>query len=431
MLTYVCFFPVNGKFLAEAGDAFGTDNTKLLYNGAYILTSFQPQNSRIFVANKNYWDKSNVHINKLTYTYNKEASTLSPEMFLRGEITDAVIPTASIDEWMKDATKKEKVRPASTSFYTFFYAFNFNPIFDAQYQPENWKAAVNNLNFRKALFHALDRKAAMMTAEPYEPERRLSNTITPKNFVGSNGTDYTKLSELGKISGTDTFDSKKAAEFKTKAMTELNGKVTFPVQIPMPYNSGSTDWTNRAQVVEQQMEKLLGTDFINIIPLPYPSTGFLNATRRPGNYAMMEVNWGPDYADPETYTDPFAAGGTYNKPERATGYTESNGKGKYENMINKAKAELIDLGKRYALFADAEAFLINEAFVIPYSIGGGGFIAGTLDPFTSPYSPFGVSGYKFKGQLILKESMNTEKYKAGFAEWEKKRTEALKAAEKK
>ncbi len=44
MLTYVCFFPVNGQFLEEVGDKFGTDNLNLLYNGAYILETFEPQN---------------------------------------------------------------------------------------------------------------------------------------------------------------------------------------------------------------------------------------------------------------------------------------------------------------------------------------------------------------------------------------------------
>jgi oligopeptide transport system substrate-binding protein len=243
MLTYVCFFPVNGKFLSDTGTKFGTDNKNLLYNGAYILQTFEPQNSRVMVANETYWDKANVFIKKLTYSYNKEATTLSPELFLRKQITGTTIPTASLDEWMKDPAKKETIRPASTSFYTYFYALNFDPKFDAKYEPENWKKAVNNLNFRKSLFHALDRKAAMITAEPYEPERRLSNTITPSNFVDLKGVDYTKLGSLAVISGKDTFDANKAKDLKTKAMAELNGKATFPVKVPMPYNTGSSDWT--------------------------------------------------------------------------------------------------------------------------------------------------------------------------------------------
>jgi oligopeptide transport system substrate-binding protein len=430
MLTYVCFFPVNGKFLNETGTKFGTDNKNLLYNGAYILQTFEPQNSRVMIANEAYWDKANVFIKKLTYSYNKEASTLSPELFLRKQITDTGIPTASLDEWMKDPAKKETIRPASTSFYTYFYALNFDPKFDAKYEPDNWKKAVNNLNFRKSIYHALDRKAAMMTAEPYEPERRIINTITPSNFVDLKGVDYTKLGSLGAISGKDTFDANKAKDFKTKAMSELNGKVTFPVKVPMPYNTGSSDWTNRTQVVEQQMENLLGKDFIDIIPLPYPATGFLNATRRAGNYALMECNWGPDYADPQTYTDPFNPSGTYNWVIKAEGYKEANGKNKYENMVDAAVAERIDMDKRYKLFAEAEAFLLDQAFVIPYSIGGGGFVASNLNPLESSYSPFGVSGYKFKGMKIMEKPMNTEAYKKSFEAWQKERADALKAAAK-
>jgi len=428
MLTYVCFMPVNGKFLSEAGAKFGTDNKNLLYNGAYILQTFEPQNSRVLIANDNYWDKANVFIKKLTYSYNKEATTLSPELFSRGQITDATIPTASIDEWMKDTTKKETVRPLATTFYSYFYALNFDPKFDAKYEPANWKIAVNNLSFRKSLFSALDKKAAMMTAEPYEPERRLSNTITPKNFIDLKGVDYTQLGTLAKTSAQSNFDSAKAKDYKTKAMEELKGKVTFPVKIVMPYSTASSDWTNRAQVIEQQMENLLGKDYIDIIILPYPPTGFLNATRRAGNYSFMECNWGPDYADPQTYTDPFSTEGNYNKINLATDYKESNGKGKYENMVNAAKAEVLDTEKRYKLFAEAEQFLIDEAFVIPYSLGGGGFIASKLEPFTSPYSPFGVSANKFKGQKIMDKAMNTENYKKSFEAWQIERAAALKVA---
>ncbi|MDD2481757.1 MAG: ABC transporter substrate-binding protein [Lutispora sp.] len=183
MLTYVCFFPVNGKFLSETGDKFGTDNTTILYNGAYIMEAFEPQTRRALVANETYWDKENIYIKKINQTYNKEATTLAPELLLRGEIDYADIPSSVIDEWMKDATKKEMVRPNRTGFYTYFYCLNFDPKFAKEFEPDNWKIVVNNLNFRKSLFHALDRKAAMLTAEPYDPEKRILNTITPKNFV--------------------------------------------------------------------------------------------------------------------------------------------------------------------------------------------------------------------------------------------------------
>ena len=59
-----------------------------------------------------------------------------------------------------------------------------------------------------------------------------------------------------------------------KKQKALEGKVTFPVKVLMPYNSGMPDWANRSQVVEQQIEKLLGTDYVDIIIEAGPSTGF-------------------------------------------------------------------------------------------------------------------------------------------------------------
>lgn len=430
MLTYVCFFPVNGQFLNEAGDKFGTDNVNILYNGAYIMETFEPQTRRVLVANENYWDKENIHIKKIYETYNKEAATLAPELFLRGETDYAEIPSSVIDEWMKDQEKKEQVRPIRTSFYSYFYAFNFDPKFPAEFEPDNWKIVVNNLNFRKSLFHALDRKAAMLTAEPYNPEKRISNTITPKNFVDLDGTDYTQLGKLADFTNNDSFNSKLALEFKDKAIAELQGKAKFPIKVLMPYNSGGTEWANRAQVIEQQMENLLGTDYIDIIIDAKPPTGFLKEVRRAGNYAFLECNWGPDYADPETYTDPFTPDSNYNWPHLAEGYKEANGKNTYENMVDKAKAEVIDIDNRYTLFAEAEAFFIDQAFVIPYAVGGGGYCASKLNPFESQYSPFGVSSERYKGQKIMEKPMNGEQYTQELAKWEKDRAEALKAASK-
>lgn len=425
MLTYVSFLPVNGKFLAEQGSKFGTTHKAMLYNGAYIMSSWEPQTSRELVRNEQYWDRKNVPIKRLILKYNKEVGTLGPELFTRGEVSFAGIPSSIIDSWMKDPVKKELIRPSRTSAYTYFYAFNFMPKFPAEYQPENWGIVVNNLSFRKSLFHALDRKAAMLTSEPYTPERRLQGTITPRTFISAAGKDYVDMVELAAFSKTESFNKAKALEFKAKAVKELAGKASFPVKIPMPYNSSSVEWTNRAQVTEQQLEALLGTDFIDVIPLSFPATGFLGATRRAGNYAMQECNWGPDYADPETYTDPFVTGSNYNWPELATGYAEANGKPKYENLVEAAKAVVTDLKKRYELFAKAEAFLIDQAFVIPYARGGGGYEGSKLEPFTSPFSPFGMSNLKFKGQIVRDKAYSTTEYLKLETAWETGRQAAL------
>lgn len=428
MLTYGCFFPVNRKFLNEVGDKFGTDNKNLLYNGPYILETFQPQYRRELVKNARYWDANKIFINKLIARYNKEATNLAPEMFLRGEIDAASISSTVLNQWIKDRNRKDMIRPNRTSHYSFFYLFNFDPKFDPEYEPENWKLAVNNRNFRKALFHGLDREAAMLTSEPLRPKDRIHNTITPKNFVDFKGVDYTQIGALGELSGIDTFDNKLAIKHRDLAIEELKGKVKFPIKVLIPYNTASLDWANRSQVIEQQMENLLGKEFIDIIIEAQPPTGFLQNIRRDGKFAMLESNWGPDYADPETFTDPFVRSGTYNKPHLAIEYIEECGLNKYEKLVEEAKEQYLNIEDRYVAFAKAEAFLIKEALVLPFGVGGGGYIASRLNPFNSSYSPFGISTVRFKGQKILGEPMNTEEYIEKIEVWQKERLLKLEEA---
>ncbi len=428
MLTYVSFLPVNGQFLAEVGDDFGTDHTKILYCGAYRISEWEPQNFRTMVKNELYWDKDNVHIKQMNYRYNKEASTLGPDLFLAGEISGTGIATTILNDWLNDPVRKEMVTPNLPSTYTYFYAFNFDPKFDAEYEPENWKIVVNNKNFRKSLFHGLDREAAMLTAEPFNPRNRLNNTITPRNFVSYAGKDFTDYEPLAKFTNTDSFNPTEALKYRDLAKAELEGKAKFPVKVMMTYNASGSEWASRCVVIEQQLESLLGADYIDIIPVGYPGTNFL-ANRRTGNYAFMEVNWGPDYADPETYSDPFypPAEMNYNWPAKAEGYTDPNGKSRYENMIDEAKAEVTDLSKRFELFAKAEAWLIEEAMVIPYGLGGGGYSATKVEPFTAPYAPFGMDSLKWKGQIIMDKPMNMEQWNQAKEKWEADRAAALAA----
>ena len=94
--------------------------------------------------------------------------------------------------------------------------------FDAEYEPDNWRVVVNNVNFRRSLFYALDRKAAMLTAEPHNPERRISNTLTPKGFTTVNGIDFTQIGPLAEISNRDSFNSDEAKDvYKRQGFSKI------------------------------------------------------------------------------------------------------------------------------------------------------------------------------------------------------------------
>ncbi len=420
MLTYVSFMPANGDFLAEKGADFGviTSNENILYNGAYILSTFEPQQKRIYTKNESNWDADNVFITSIEQTYNKEAGTIGAELYKRGDVDSASIDNETAAAWLAEEDTYELIHPVRQSgFYTYFWAFNFDmPKYEAEYEPENWNVAVNNVNFRKALYHGLDRLNAKYVMEPDNPESLIFNTVTPPEFVSINGVDYTEMGALAEITavGLDTFNEDLALQYKATAMEELKDTVTFPVKVVVPYLVSSSSWAEECIVVEQQMENLLGTDFIDIIVTPSPNSS--SKTRKAGVYSMMKVNWGPDYADPNTYTDPFYEG-TYNWPQYATEYLDENGVSEYYKLVEAARAITDDLQARYEAYTVAEAFLINNAMLLPYGYDNGGYTASLLNPFESQYAPFGLSNERYKGQHLLDNPLNTDEYYDAYDAW--------------
>ena len=89
----------------------------------------------------------------------------------------------------------------------------------------------------------------------------------------------------------------------------------------------------------------------------------------------------------------------------------------YYAKIDEAKNEVSDIEKRYTLFAEAEAILLNHAIVVPYSLDGGNYIASTLNPFDGQYAPYGVAIHRYKGKKLMEKSMSEEEYNKAYEEW--------------
>lgn len=432
MLTYVCYMPVNAQFLAEKGENFGlaTGNDTILFNGAYVLDTFLPQEKTVLAKNAANWDADKVYIDRIEETYNKEAATVAPEQFEKGQIDGFGIDNALAAEWLADPAKADRVRPVRQyGQYSAWYSFDFNPAFEEEYEPENWKIAVANENFRQSIFHGLDRVKATLNVDPVNAEELLYNTITPTDFATFNGTDYVNMGDLAEISalGADTFNEALALEYKAKAVEELTAAgAKFPIVMKMMYNVSLSWWADECQTVEQQLEGLLGTDYIDIVIVGGASSGFLG-NRRTGNYAFMKVNWGADYADPETYTDPFNVIGTnsYRFTDAAIDAVDLS---EYRELLAAAKAITGDTEARYQAFAKAEAYLIQHAYMIPMSPWSGGYTVSKLDTFTSQYAPFGISQERFKGQKMLDHPMSTDEYYDAYDAWQEAR-EALATAQ--
>lgn len=418
------FMPVNGDFLAECGDKFGTGNEYLLYCGAFILSSYKPQQERVLTKNPSYWDIDQVFIDTIQMTYNAEASSISVTMYQAGEVDQADISSDLLSAMMADPTTAESIHPTrSDTSYSYWYLFNFDPNFDAEYEPDNWRIAVNNENFRQSIVHAFNRVPALATNDSYDPMSMISNTITPAGFASASK-DYAYYGDLAAYTEGDNFDEALALEYKEKAIEELTAAgATFPIKMLMCYNPTTSNWANECQVVEQQLEGLLGSDYIDIIVQAGPETGFLASIRRSGNYAFMKCNWGADYADPQTWTDPFYYNSeddysTYNFIFRSTDPTTKALYDEYQQLVAEAKAITDDMDARYEAFAKAEALLLDHAFVLPIHISSRSYQMCNLNVFEGQYASFGMANQRYKDQHLYDHSMSLEEYQAAYAEWQ-------------
>lgn len=436
LLNYAPFEPAYGPMLAELGDQFCTSAETACSCGAFYLAEYTPLESWVMKKNPENYDKDSVYIDTIRYIYNQEALISGPEMVRRGEIDQATISSDILDSWLADDTTKDMVsmeRPETGKSY--FYFFNFLPYahqfpnwnttgVDAQYQPDNWAKAVNSTNFRKAFLYAINPAVTLAVTAPEGYENYKLHTITPPSFCAdSKGVDYTECGALAKV--TDHFNEATAKQYRDAAVQELTAAgATFPIKVQYPYNPAVVDWDKQCQVFKQQVEGVLndGFDFVDIIITQGPSDNFLNAVRRAGAYEFMSYYWGADYSDPETEVYPFyqEAGdrGTCYAFLR-TGVEDGIITGEtadyvmtYMDMVEKAKAITADLDARYAAFADAEAYLIENALVIPLSLPVPPYIATRLNLWEGQYAPTGFSSNRLKGIHILDHYVSMDEYNA-------------------
>ena len=436
LLCYLPYEPAYGPLLSEMGDQYATSAETLYSCGAFYLSDYESLETWIMKKNPENYDADNVFIDTISRIYNAEAAVNGPEMIKRGEIDEATIGSDILDSWLADDTTKDMVsmdRPNTN--YTYFYMFNFMPFahefsnwsvegVDAEYEPENWAKAINNTNFRKAFLYGINNAVTLAVSAPLGYDSYKLNTITPPNFCATtDGVDYTQCGGLAGL--TEFFDEAKAKEYRDAAIEELTAQgVTFPIKVQLPYNPSTTDWDKQCQVLKQQLEGVLndGTDFIDIIITAGPSDSFLSAVRRNGKFEFLLCNWGADYSDPETETDPFYQAEDSRGMRYAylrTGVEDGFITGEtadavmaYMNAIEAAKQITDDINARYKAFADAETLLITNALVIPRGMSVPAYLATRLNYWEGQYASTGFSNKRLKGIHVLDHYVSMDEYEA-------------------
>jgi oligopeptide transport system substrate-binding protein len=145
LATSAYFYPLRQEFVEKYGDKYASDETTFLSNGPFKLKKWAHEASLDLVKNPNYWNADKIKLDEMVQVIAADPNTIV-SMFDSGELD--YIPNLSTD-----FVSKYPNAQVSTGGSLQFLEFNVTGM-----TPEVGKV-LSNVNFRKALSYALDRKA--------------------------------------------------------------------------------------------------------------------------------------------------------------------------------------------------------------------------------------------------------------------------------
>lgn len=464
-LTTSTMMPVNAKFLESAGKDFGSVKpTGILYNGPYIMKSFTSKSQIELDKNPNYYDKKNVHIDtvKLTYFDGSDQDYLARN-FSDGNLTSArLFPTSSTYSTIQKKFKDNIIysQQDATVYYAYFNVNRQNyghTSKKSDEQKNSTKTALQNKDFRQALNFALDRTSYSAQSNGKEAATKtLRSLLVPPTFVQANGKDFGTLVEQKLATAGDEWkgvsfadaqgslhntDKAKAEFEKAKAALQSQG-VQFPIHIDYVVDQSSNSIVQQADSMKNSIETALGKDNVVIDVQKLSTDDAVNATYFAQSPEQKDFDldiggWGPDFQDPSTYldilnpTDGPTLTGMGLDPKKDQALIEKLGLNEYKQLLDDANAEKLDTNKRYEKYAAAQAWLTENAIVLPiYSKGGVPSIT-KVTPFSSPNSLVGIKGDTnyFKYKKVQDKTVTTADYEKAYKEWLKDKAESNKKAQ--
>lgn len=470
--TYGILYPINEEFLKSKGKYFGKPTPdSILYNGPFILANNTAKSVIEYTKNESYWDPKNVHLDTVKWTYNDGSDPDGLfKSYENGELSLArVYPNSP---GYKDVTKAypDGVTWSQTGGSTYNLTFNFNRgTFDAtskttDKEKEDTQKAILDRNFRLAILFGFDKKSYNAQSVGEEgANKALRNTLVPTDFVEIGGKPYgdtvaSKLKALdsdafGDVNLSDGqdgyYNADKAKEYMEKAKTELEAKgVQFPIHLDMPVEETSEISVNMVKSLKKSVETSLGSDNVVVdVQLlnedKYLAATYQATTGQAGDFDITNASgWGPDYTDPSSYLNIYdsrkgdmihtlglEASAVVQGTDPSTAAKKAINLPEYDALLDKAAAITDDLDARYTAYADAEAWLLDNALQVPIYADGGTPRVTNVVPFSGPYGWAGIAANKLKYVEVQSDIVTTDQYDKAKKAWETKKEETAKEAE--
>ncbi|MET3196820.1 peptide ABC transporter substrate-binding protein [Bacillus sp. OAE603] len=328
LLAFPTFYPQKESFSKKHSEDYGVAASTTLYNGPFIVKTWNYNKSIKLVKNSFYWDQKAVKIKEVNLSIIPDEKTMY-SMYSKGKL-DRITLSSTLYSTVKNR-KELKQQLEQTSFYL----------------KTNLKNKVlNNHDVRKALALTLD-KSKLSEGTFNSP----LNTLVPKGFSYNKGIDFSSINQSILLK-----DSQKAKEYWYKGKSQLNQE-TIKLNLIVSDSSLSILYGKR---IKQQLESNLENLVINVKAVPFYQLLDMDTMKE---YDLIIYGWGPDYVDSSTFLNLFTSNSAFN----SSGYSNST----YDNYLDLANKET-DLDVRWTYFLNAEKQLLDDTVIIPlYQRGNG------------------------------------------------------------
>ena len=433
-----CLWPMSQAMVDELGGPAGVkamNNENMWYNGCYTMTSYVQGNEKIFTKNPLYWDQDCELFNTVTVKMVESNDTMY-QLYQSGEIDTVTLTESNLKTIYDDPENPYHdylVENPATGTYQIH--FNYDKHLEDGTPDVNWNTAIANEAFRLSLYYGLDLTEYWKRTNSINP---LSCENEFYSMTGlaytSDGTDYTELvrQELGlpELNGEQIvrLDAEKAEQYKQQAIEELTALgVTFPVEVDFFISGGNQTALDTANVLSQCFSDSLGDDYVQFNINTYVSSAS-QEVYTPKLQSFVFNGWTPGVNDPTNYLDTVlydAVNAYYSDTysnlvdveETETTKDLIDTYKEFTAMAEEAKAINDDMDARYQACAEAEAYLISHALVLP-AYHSSSWCLTKINPYSKIHAPFGGLNDKMKNWETNADGYTTEEIEAIKAEYE-------------
>ena len=438
--AYNSFYPVAPALIEELGvDGFRScDNTTMWYNGPYVVEEYIQGNTKSYIPNPNYYDAANVsRFERFTVTMISDGS-ISLQLYQNRELDEVDLGESNITTIQSDPSNEYNQQLCEKRAKKFSYCFIFN--YDKKNvdgtPDENWNKAIANKAFRQCFSKGMVLNKFFARYNPINPLKCENDFFTMKGLCyTSDGTDYTNL--VAKEMGLDgeAYDGKTMkrlranngdiTELKKQAMEELSAiGVTFPVHCSYYILAGSTSALDSATVLKQCFTDSFGDDFI-VLDINTFVSSTMKEVVAPKLQSFVHMGWGADFGDPINFLTQIIVhddNAYYSCNMTNIAGIVNNGPASYQkdlvaayekftDLVNEGRAIVDDTDARYAAFAKAEAYFLDENLIFPtvYDIT---WCLTHANEYSKINAMYGPCNYKAVNWETSEEAYTTEQYDA-------------------